>query len=73
MAWVFWTGVALGSLALLMVQHLSGGAWGLVIRRVARSRDPHPAGDGGACSCRSCWAWATCITGPTPTCAAATR
>ena len=33
-AWVFWTGVALGSLALLMVHHLSGGAWGLVIRRV---------------------------------------
>ncbi len=33
-AWVFWTGVALGSLALLMLQHLSGGAWGLVIRRI---------------------------------------
>jgi hypothetical protein len=33
-AWVFWVGVALGSLALLMVHHLSGGAWGLVIRRV---------------------------------------
>ena len=33
-AWVFWTGVALGSLALLMLQHLTGGAWGLVIRRV---------------------------------------
>jgi len=33
-AWVFWTGVGLGSLALLMLQHLSGGAWGLVIRRI---------------------------------------
>ena len=33
-AWVFWTGVALGSLALLMLHHLTGGAWGLVIRRV---------------------------------------
>ena len=32
-AYTFWIGVALGSLALLMVQHLSGGAWGLVIRR----------------------------------------
>ena len=31
---MFWLGVALGSLALLMVQHLSGGAWGVVIRRV---------------------------------------
>ncbi len=33
-AWVAWTGVAVGSLALLMLQHLSGGAWGLVIRRI---------------------------------------
>lgn len=33
-AYVFWTGVALGSLALLMVQHLTGGAWGVVIRRL---------------------------------------
>jgi hypothetical protein len=33
-AWVYWTGVALGSLAILMVQHLSGGAWGVVIRRI---------------------------------------
>ena len=66
-AWVFWTGVALGSLALLMVQHLSGGAWGVVIRRHPRSRHPHAAGDGGARSCRSSPAWATCITGRTPT------
>ena len=33
MAYTFWLGVALGSLALLMVQHLSGGAWGVVLRR----------------------------------------
>jgi hypothetical protein len=32
-AYTFWLGVALGSMALLMVQHLTGGAWGLVIRR----------------------------------------
>jgi hypothetical protein len=32
-AYNFWLGVALGSMALLMVQHLSGGAWGIVIRR----------------------------------------
>jgi len=31
-AWVYWTGVGLGSLALLMLNHLTGGAWGLVIR-----------------------------------------
>ena len=33
-AWVYWTGVGLGSLALLMLQHLTGGAWGVVIRRI---------------------------------------
>ncbi len=34
---MFWVGIALGSLAILMVQHMSGGAWGLVIRRVLES------------------------------------
>jgi hypothetical protein len=33
-AFVFWSGVALGSLAWSMVHHLSGGAWGVVTRRV---------------------------------------
>ena len=32
--WTFWTGICVGSLALLMLQHLTGGGWGLVIRRV---------------------------------------
>lgn len=32
-AYTFWMGVVLGSLAILMVQHLSGGAWGVVLRR----------------------------------------
>ena len=31
--WTFWTGITIGSLALLMLQHLTGGGWGLVIRR----------------------------------------
>ena len=31
--YLFWTGMAVGSLALLMLQHLTGGGWGLVIRR----------------------------------------
>lgn len=31
---LYWLGLALGSLALVMVQHLSGGAWGLASRRV---------------------------------------
>ena len=32
-AWVFWTGISLGCLGILMIQHLTGGAWGIVIRR----------------------------------------
>jgi hypothetical protein len=32
-AYTYVFGVVLGSMALLMVQHLSGGAWGIVIRR----------------------------------------
>jgi hypothetical protein len=32
-AYTFWMGLVVGSMALLMVQHLSGGAWGVVIRR----------------------------------------
>jgi hypothetical protein len=33
LAFALWSGVTLGSLGLLMVQHLSGGAWGFVLRR----------------------------------------
>lgn len=33
LAFTLWLGVTLGSLGLLMVQHLSGGAWGFVLRR----------------------------------------
>ncbi|HEX8476086.1 MAG TPA: hypothetical protein VF666_18955 [Pyrinomonadaceae bacterium] len=33
-AFVFWCGIAVGSLAIMMLHHLSGGAWGLVIRRI---------------------------------------
>ncbi|HVT59101.1 MAG TPA: hypothetical protein VHR45_11950 [Thermoanaerobaculia bacterium] len=31
--WVFCVGIAFGSLALAMLHHLSGGAWGLAVRR----------------------------------------
>jgi hypothetical protein len=34
LGYVFWISIALGSLALSMVHHLSGGAWGVVIRRI---------------------------------------
>jgi len=33
-AYLFWIGITLGSLALLMMQHLTGGRWALVIRRI---------------------------------------
>src|ERR1700739_2573437 len=29
-----WLGVALGSMAILMIRHLTGGGWGPVIRRI---------------------------------------
>jgi hypothetical protein len=32
-AYLFWLGVSLGSLALLMTQYLTGGAWGVMSRR----------------------------------------
>ena len=32
-AYLFWTGAALGSVALLMINHVTGGAWGTAIRR----------------------------------------
>ncbi|HLH17060.1 MAG TPA: hypothetical protein VKX45_07555 [Bryobacteraceae bacterium] len=31
--WLFWLGVALGSMGFLMMQYLTGGAWGIVTRR----------------------------------------
>jgi hypothetical protein len=33
-AFIFWINITVGSLGVLMIQHLSGGAWGLVARRV---------------------------------------
>ena len=32
-AFIFWTGLALGCLVMLAVQHLAGGSWGALIRR----------------------------------------
>ncbi len=36
-SFVFWLGLSVGCLAWLMVQYLSGGAWGVMSRRVAES------------------------------------
>jgi hypothetical protein len=32
--WLYWLGIALGCLAIMMLHHLTRGAWGLVARRV---------------------------------------
>ncbi len=36
-AYLFWIGIALGCLAIVMLHHVVGGAWGLVIRRLLES------------------------------------
>ena len=33
LAFVFWNGLAVGAMAVLMMQYLTGGAWGIAIRR----------------------------------------
>jgi len=33
-AFLFWVGIAIGCLSVSMIHHLSGGMWGLVIRRI---------------------------------------
>ena len=37
MGYLFWLGLALGSMALVMVQYLTGGAWGVITRRLLES------------------------------------
>jgi hypothetical protein len=34
LGYMLWLGVALGSMAILMIRHLTGGGWGTVIRRI---------------------------------------
>src|SRR5215469_9728210 len=36
-SYVFWMGLSLGCLAWLMTQYLTGGAWGVMIRRIAEA------------------------------------
>jgi hypothetical protein len=37
LAFIFWTGIALGCTAILMLHHLVGGRWGFAIRRLLES------------------------------------
>ena len=34
LAFIYWIAVPLGSLGLMMVHHLSGGGWGMPVRRI---------------------------------------
>lgn len=36
-AWLFWCGLSLGSLVIVMMQFLTGGLWGLAIRRLCEA------------------------------------
>ncbi len=36
-SWLLWLGVALGSLVLVALQYLTGGAWGILVRRPAEA------------------------------------
>ena len=33
-AWLFWMGIAMGGFGTMMLSHMTGGAWGLMVRRV---------------------------------------
>lgn len=37
LGFIFWGGICIGSLGLLMLQYLTGGAWGVVIRRIVEA------------------------------------
>lgn len=37
LGFIFWGGIGLGSIGLLLLQYLTGGAWGVVIRRTAEA------------------------------------
>lgn len=37
LGFIFWGGIAIGSIGVVMLQYLTGGAWGVVIRRVVEA------------------------------------
>lgn len=37
LGYVFWAGITIGSIGIIMLQYLTGGAWGVVIRRIVEA------------------------------------
>jgi hypothetical protein len=37
LGFIYWAGISIGSLGILMLQYLTGGAWGVVIRRIVEA------------------------------------
>src|SRR5215203_6084487 len=37
LGFIFWAGIGIGAIGLLILQYLTGGAWGVVIRRTAEA------------------------------------
>src|SRR5687767_10078086 len=37
LGFIFWGGISIGGLGILMLQYLTGGAWGVVIRRIVEA------------------------------------
>src|SRR6186997_3018627 len=37
LGFIFWGGIGIGSLGVLMLQYMTGGAWGVVIRRTVEA------------------------------------
>ena len=65
-AYMLFLGIALGSLALMMIQHLSGGTWG-VFRRIFEASSRTLPLLAVLVRSRCCSAWGRCTRGPTRT------
>ena len=66
MAYMFWLGVVLGCLALLMLHHLVGGLWGMVIRRVLESVTRLRSHSWLCCLCHCCLVYPNSTPGLVP-------
>ena len=65
-AFMFWGGIAFGCFGLVALNHITGGRWGIVIRRICEAGIAHPAADGGALPADRCSACTTSTSGRDP-------